>query len=285
MTIFVSGGLDEDSLAASPAPRRRSTASASARASPRRPTCRRSIASTNCRTMPACRGASDRRTKRRGRAASRCGGATTPTARMAGDILALEIGPARQGARRTTHSTSHARRPAAAAAEPSHEIRARARREFERLPEALRRLDAGRDLSGRSRRRAATRSPRKSTADCSSKRQRSRHERRRNSRTMTSSSSWTCRTISARRRACGAARRRDRAHRQSAWLRAFRNVVLTQDWHPHGHSSFASSHPASGRSNDRHCRLWPAGAVAGPLRARRRRARRFIRRCTCRMRR
>ena len=23
----------------------------------------------------------------------------------------------------------------------------------------------------------------------------------------------------------------------------FRNVVLTQDWHPHGHSSFASSHP------------------------------------------
>jgi len=23
----------------------------------------------------------------------------------------------------------------------------------------------------------------------------------------------------------------------------FRNVVLTQDWHPRGHSSFASSHP------------------------------------------
>ncbi len=28
--------------------------------------------------------------------------------------------------------------------------------------------------------------------------------------------------------------------------RAFRHVVLTQDWHPHGHLSFASSHP--GRS-------------------------------------
>jgi nicotinamidase/pyrazinamidase len=25
--------------------------------------------------------------------------------------------------------------------------------------------------------------------------------------------------------------------------RAFRHVVLTQDWHPHGHASFASSHP------------------------------------------
>src|SRR3712207_404058 len=26
--------------------------------------------------------------------------------------------------------------------------------------------------------------------------------------------------------------------------KAFRHVVLTQDWHPEGHASFASSHPA-----------------------------------------
>src|SRR5690606_17922665 len=29
----------------------------------------------------------------------------------------------------------------------------------------------------------------------------------------------------------------------NALARSFRNVVLTQDWHPAGHISFASSHP------------------------------------------
>ena len=78
MTIFASGGLDEDSLARlRQGQARRSTASASAPASPHPPTCRRSTASTNCRNMPACRGASARKTRPPGPAASRCGGAMT----------------------------------------------------------------------------------------------------------------------------------------------------------------------------------------------------------------
>ncbi len=81
VAIFASGGLDEDSLAAFARSRcadRR--LSASAPASPRPPTCPMSIAFTNCRNMPGCRGASGRRRKRPGRAASRYGGATAPTA-------------------------------------------------------------------------------------------------------------------------------------------------------------------------------------------------------------
>jgi nicotinamidase-related amidase len=43
--------------------------------------------------------------------------------------------------------------------------------------------------------------------------------------------------------------------------RQFAHVVLTQDWHPRGHLSFA---PAV---SDHRSHLWQAGAVAGPLRA------------------
>jgi len=39
---------------------------------------------------------------------------------------------------------------------------------------------------------------------------------------------------------------------------AFRSVVLTQDWHPAGHSSFASSHPGSGAFRDHRHALWSA---------------------------
>jgi nicotinamidase/pyrazinamidase len=47
----------------------------------------------------------------------------------------------------------------------------------------------------------------------------------------------------------------------------FRHVVLTQDWHPPGHHSFASSH--SGKAvRYRHRRLWAADLVARSLRSR-----------------
>ena len=62
---------------------RRSTASASASISPPRSTCRRSIAPTSCRNMPASRNANCRKARRPGRAASRSGALTTPTAACA----------------------------------------------------------------------------------------------------------------------------------------------------------------------------------------------------------
>jgi nicotinamidase/pyrazinamidase len=48
----------------------------------------------------------------------------------------------------------------------------------------------------------------------------------------------------------------------------FRNVVLTQDWHPHGHSSFASSHPGKGPFETVEASygpqvLWPEHCVQG----------------------
>ena len=48
----------------------------------------------------------------------------------------------------------------------------------------------------------------------------------------------------------------------------FRNVVLTQDWHPPGHFSFASTHPGKKSVRDHRRTLWPASVVARPLRAR-----------------
>jgi nicotinamidase/pyrazinamidase len=50
--------------------------------------------------------------------------------------------------------------------------------------------------------------------------------------------------------------------------RAFRHVVLTQDWHPEGHASFASSHPAKQpfEMTDLHYGpqvLWPDHCVQG----------------------
>ena len=57
----------------------------------------------------------------------------------------------------------------------------------------------------------------------------------------------------------------------------FDHVVLTQDWHPRAHSSFASSHPGRHALRDDRDALRPADAVAGPLRAGHRRARSSIR--------
>ena len=50
--------------------------------------------------------------------------------------------------------------------------------------------------------------------------------------------------------------------------KAFRHVVLTQDWHPEGHASFASSHPAKQpfETTDLHYGrqvLWPDHCVQG----------------------
>ena len=50
-------------------------------------------------------------------------------------------------------------------------------------------------------------------------------------------------------------------------IERFENVVLTQDWHPPGHSSFASSHPGSAPFSTHRDALRPADALAGPLRA------------------
>ena len=47
----------------------------------------------------------------------------------------------------------------------------------------------------------------------------------------------------------------------------FENVVLTQDWHPRGHASFASSHPGRKPFETIELPYGDAGAVAGPLRA------------------
>ncbi len=48
----------------------------------------------------------------------------------------------------------------------------------------------------------------------------------------------------------------------------FEHVVLTQDWHPRGHKSFASSHPGRKPHEVIHALLWSANSVAGSLRAR-----------------
>ena len=53
--------------------------------------------------------------------------------------------------------------------------------------------------------------------------------------------------------------------RINAMMADFDLVVLTQDWHPAGHSSFASSHSGSDPVYRHRDALWPAGAVAGPL--------------------
>ena len=121
---------------------------------------------------------------------------------------------------------------------------AAAKRELERLPEPLRRLDPDAtypvevasellDLAAEVDRRLQQNGAQ--NHDGSRRVQRS---------ATTASSSWsTCRTISvpAARWRCRAATRSSRSSIVSP--ARFRNVVLTQDWHPRGHPSFASTHP------------------------------------------
>ena len=52
----------------------------------------------------------------------------------------------------------------------------------------------------------------------------------------------------------------------NALARRFRHVVLTQDWHPPGHASFASSHPGKAPFETDAAPLRRADPVAGPLR-------------------
>jgi nicotinamidase/pyrazinamidase len=47
----------------------------------------------------------------------------------------------------------------------------------------------------------------------------------------------------------------------------FAHVVLTQDWHPVAHQSFASSHPGRKPYETIDVAYGPADPVAGPLRA------------------
>ena len=47
----------------------------------------------------------------------------------------------------------------------------------------------------------------------------------------------------------------------------FANIVVTQDWHPHDHFSFASMHPGKQPGDDHRRPLWSSDALAGPLRA------------------
>jgi nicotinamidase-related amidase len=54
----------------------------------------------------------------------------------------------------------------------------------------------------------------------------------------------------------------------NALMRAFRRVFLTQDWHPPGHVSFASSHPGAAafrrvKLPEGEQELWPDHCVAG----------------------
>lgn len=54
----------------------------------------------------------------------------------------------------------------------------------------------------------------------------------------------------------------------NALMRAFRQVILTQDWHPPGHISFASSHPGAAAFSrvklpEGEQELWPDHCVAG----------------------
>ena len=67
------------------------------------------------------------------------------------------------------------------------------------------------------------------------------------------------------RRAGRRGRRRDRAAASTTLIAGFEHVVLTQDWHPAGHSSFASSHRGQAALRDDRHALWAADAVAGPL--------------------
>ena len=47
----------------------------------------------------------------------------------------------------------------------------------------------------------------------------------------------------------------------------FEHVVLTQDWHPADHQSFASAHPGMKPYQSIEARVWPANPLAGSLRA------------------
>ena len=47
----------------------------------------------------------------------------------------------------------------------------------------------------------------------------------------------------------------------------FEHVVVTQDWHPPGHASFASSHEGAKPFETKRLALWRSDPLARPLRA------------------
>ena len=202
------------------------------------PTCRRSTAPTSSRNMPGCRGASARTARRPGRGASRSGAATARTAgwpatscrsrtiSQAGEPL---IQPVMRSGRRLAPS----RRWRTCAQTP--------RTSSSGCPRRLRRLQPGTSypvqvadalvrLPTEVDRRLAAAERRADDDENRDRRQRRLAGRRHPERLL------------SRGQARGAARRRGGAARQPLGAR-FRHVVLTQDWHPPGHLSFASAHP------------------------------------------
>ena len=51
----------------------------------------------------------------------------------------------------------------------------------------------------------------------------------------------------------------------NALAKDFDHLIMTQDWHPAGHSSFASSHKGKKPFETHHDALWQPDAVARPL--------------------
>ena len=56
--------------------------------------------------------------------------------------------------------------------------------------------------------------------------------------------------------------------RINALMDEFQTVILTQDWHPHDHSSFAEMHEGAAPFTQIEMAVWAANPVAAPLRAR-----------------
>ena len=186
---------------------------------PPRPTRRRSTAPTSCRNMPGCRGAS-----------APTGKATWPgrkqvwrrygaDGRMTGDMLSLEDD--RQAGEPLIQPVMQCRAPAGAVADAWPTSARRAAHDLERLPEALRRLDARHILSGGGERRAgAPRLARSTVASRQPERRRDDDENRDRRERRLAGRRRPERLLSGRH-AGGAARRRGGADRQPRSPSAF----------------------------------------------------------------
>ena len=159
----------------------------------------------------------------------------------------------------------------------------RASANLERLPEPLRRLEPGATYpvevadESRSLRRRSTagwkcrrpgRDREKGARQRRSRNDRAEMSRSRDHRRRRPHRRRRAERFLSRRRAGGAAAATRSCRSINRSPRDFDNVVLTQDWHPAGHSSFASTPSGSSALRDHPNALWPADAVAGPLRAR-----------------
>ena len=246
MTIFASGGLDEDSVA-DMLPRRRADRRLRHRHQPD-DVVRRAGARLRLQAAGVCRAAAAQAFGRQGDLAGPQAGlaaATGADGRMAGDILSLEsdeqageplIQLVMQDGRGVAPSPTLGRHPGAR--------RARSRAAAGALAPA----GAGRILSGAGGGSAGAARRRGRPPPGAAGKGRSHDAKI--SRSATATSCWwsMSRTTSVPGgSARGSARRRGRATHQPLAAR-FEHVVLTQDWHPPGHLSFASTHPGRSRT-------------------------------------